>query len=70
MSGSGADAVETAKKEASELYSYLEWLNPYVQQRNSSSNLIQIQNDTDVLNETSDADESESNNSAMSTSGE
>ena len=70
VSGSGADAVEKAKKESSEMYSYLEWLNPYVQQRNSSSNLIQIQDDTDILNETSDADESESNNSAMSTSGE
>ena len=58
-SGSGADAVKTAKKEASELFSYLEWLDPYVQQRNSSSNLILVQDDSDVLNETSDADELE-----------
>ena len=70
VSGSGADAVKTAKKEASELFSFLKWLDPYVQQRNSSSNLILVQNDSDVLNETSDADELESNNSAISTDGE
>lgn len=67
VSGTGADAVKTAKKEASELFSYLEWLEPYVQQRISSSNLILIQDDSDLLNEASETEELESNHSSVST---
>ena len=40
VSGSSTDEVREAKVEASEMYSFLSWLDPYVQPRKNSSNYV------------------------------
>ena len=42
VSGTDTDSVSEVKQETSELYSYLSWLDPYVQPRASASNLGKV----------------------------
>lgn len=49
-SGSSSQGVQQAKQESSELYKYLAWLDPYVQQRKTSSNFVVVDDsDTSIL---------------------
>ncbi|XP_044171688.1 uncharacterized protein LOC122956018 [Acropora millepora] len=56
VSGSSTDEVREAKVEASEMYSFLSWLDPYVQPRKTSSNYV-INVDTDNENQEDGDDE-------------
>ncbi|XP_067023973.1 uncharacterized protein [Acropora muricata] len=49
--GTGTDSVTDAKRETSELFPFLEWLEPYIQLRNSTSNLILINDESDGTGE-------------------
>lgn len=40
VSGTGTDSVTDAKRETSEFFLYLEWLEPYIQPRSNTSNLV------------------------------
>jgi len=40
VSGTGTDSVTDAKTEASELFLYLEWLEPYIKPQRGTSNLV------------------------------
>ena len=55
-----------AKRETSELFLYLEWLEPYITPRNSTSHLVVINDDSDITADNIDKeDESDrSSNSA------
>ena len=66
VSGTGTDSVTDAKRETSKLFLYLEWLEPYIQPRNSTSNLVLINDDSDITADNIDKeDESDrSSNSA------
>ena len=57
VSGTGTDSVTDAKRETSELFLYLEWLEPYIQPRSSTSNLVVINDDSDVTNDSTDKDD-------------
>ena len=67
VSGSTTDEVGEAKVEASEMYSFLRWLNPYVQRRKTSSNYM-INIDTDNENQEDGHDERPDTPSDMSSS--
>ena len=46
-----------AKREASELFLYLEWLEPYIQPRSSTSNLVVINDDSDITADSTNKDD-------------
>ena len=46
-----------AKRETSELLFYLEWLEPYIQLQSSTSNLIVINDDSDITADSTDKDD-------------
>lgn len=56
VSGTGTDSVTDAKRETSELFLYLEWLEPYIQPRSSTSNLVVINDDSDLTADSTDKD--------------
>ena len=56
VSGTGTDSVTDAKRETSELFLYLEWLEPYIQPRSSTSNLVVINDDSDLTADSTDED--------------
>ena len=45
------------KKETSELFLYLEWLEPYIQPRSSASNLVVINDESDLTADSTDKDD-------------
>ena len=52
MSGTDTQSVVDAKQQTSELYSFLAWLEPYIQPRRSSTNLVVVEaKDSDVQDE-------------------
>ena len=57
VSGTGTDSVTDAKRETSELFLYLEWLEPYIQPRSSTSNLVVINDDSDITADSTDKDD-------------
>ncbi|XP_067048647.1 uncharacterized protein [Acropora muricata] len=67
VSGSSTDEVREAKVEASEIYSFLSWLDLYVQPRKTSSNYV-INVDTDNENQEDGDDERPDTPSDMSSS--
>ena len=67
VSGSSTDEVREAEVEASEMYSFLSWLDPYVQPRKTSSNYV-INVDTDNENQEDGDDERPDTPSDMSSS--
>lgn len=56
VSGTGTQSVIDAKRETSHMFSHLEWLEPYIQPRNSASSLVQSADDsadtTDITDKT------------------
>ena len=66
VSGTGTDSVTDAKRETSELFLYLEWLEPYIQPRSSTSNLVMVNDDSDLTADSTDKDDNcdRSSNSA------
>lgn len=57
VSGTGTDSVTDAKRETSELFLYLKWLEPYIQPRSSTSNLVVINDDSDLTADSTDKDD-------------
>ena len=58
VSGTGTDSVTDAERETSELFLYLEWLEPYIQPRRSTlSNLVVINDDSDLTADSTDKDD-------------
>ena len=54
MSGTDTQSVVAAKQQTSELYSFLAWLEPYIQPRRSSTNLVVVEGkDSDAQDEES-----------------
>lgn len=58
ISGTGKKEVDDAKSETSELFTFLAWLEPYIQPRNSASNLVQLNSSEENLDRADDSDES------------
>ena len=57
VSGTGTDSVTDARRETSELFPYLEWLEPYIQPRSSISNLVVISHESDITADSTDKDD-------------
>ena len=57
VSGTGTDSVTDAKRETSELFPYLEWLESYIQPRSSTSNLVVISDESDITADSTDKDD-------------
>ena len=57
VSVTGTDSVTDAERETSELFLYLEWLEPYIQPRRSTSNLVVINDDSDLTADSTDKDD-------------
>ena len=54
VSGTDTQSVTDAKSETSDLYSFLAWLDPYVQPRQSATNLVQVEDVSDEANDVLD----------------
>lgn len=46
-----------AKRETSELFPYLEWLEPYIQPQSSTNNLVVTSDDSDITADSTDKDD-------------
>lgn len=57
FSGTRTDSVTDAKRETSELFPYLEWLEPYIQPRSSTNNLVVTSDDSDITADSTDKDD-------------
>lgn len=57
VSATGTDSVTDVKRETSELFLYLEWLEPYIQPRSSTSNLVMVNDDSDLTADSTDKDD-------------
>ena len=60
VSGTGTDSVTNAKRETSELFPYLEWLEPYIKPRQSTGNLVvTLDYSGEISDATDNADDSD-----------